>query len=181
MSITARVSTFLTAAALAVTATFAAPAGAQTLSDAPVQAEASSQQLPADVAGYLPVAAPAQTEPEPEAPVVAADGVEGRLLTATDQNLTGMGHYADPVAWDIAAQWAGEAMAGQVEFPGGVGRGNSHLDTGDGNIYRLTVDEAEARIGWLDQPVNVTANGTGFGVASARVGDTVYLVEYFLY
>lgn len=180
MSITARVSAFLTAAALTVTATFAVPAGAQTLPDAP-QVEASSQQLPADVAGYLPAATPAQAEPEPTAPAVTAESVEGRLLAATDQNLTGMGHYADPVAGDIAAQWAGEAMAGQVDFPGGVGRGNSHLDTGDGNIYRLTVEEAEARIGWLDQPVTESAGGTGFGVASAQVGGTVYLVEYFLY
>lgn len=172
MSITARVSAFLTAAALAVTATFAAPAGAQTLPDAPVQVEASSQQL---------LAAPAPAEPEPTTPAVTAEGVEGRLLTATEENLTGMGHYVDPVAGDIAAQWAGEATAGQVEFLGGVGRGNSHLDTGDGNIYRLTAEEAEARIGWLDQPVTESANVTGFGVASARVGDTVYLVEYFLH
>ncbi len=171
MSITARVSAFLTAAALAVTATFAVPAGAQTLPDAPVQAEAGIQQAPA----------PVEAEPQQDVPAFTAEGVEGRLLTATGQNLTGMGHYADPVAWEIAAQWAGEAMTGQVEFLGGVGRGNTHLDTGDGNIYRLTVEEAEARIGWLDQPVTESANGTGFGVASARVDDTVYLVEYFLY
>lgn len=171
MSITARVSAFLTAAALAVTATFAVSAGAQTLPDAPVQTEVIGQQ---------PVA-PVEVEPEPSAPAFTAEGVEGRLLAATDQNLTGMGHYADPVAWGIAAQWAGEAMAGQVEFLGGVGRGNSHLETGDGNIYRLSVEEAESRIIWLDQPVTESAGGTGFGVASARVDDTVYLVEYFLY
>ena len=123
------------------------------------------------------LAAPAAAAPA----AWTADSVEGRLLGATERNLTDMGHRADAQAWDIAAQWAGQALAGQVEFLAGVGRGVTHTDIGDGNIYRLTVAEAEARIQWLDREANTSQQSHRFGVASARQGDTVYLVEYFLH
>ncbi|MDR7328865.1 hypothetical protein [Corynebacterium guangdongense] len=151
---------------------------------AELSAQAQSVPVPtpvAELSAQTPFQAVAAA-PAPAAPAAwTADSVEGRLLSATERNLSDMGHRADPQAWDIAAQWAGQALAGQVEFLAGVGRGVTHTDVGDGNIYRLSVAEAEARIQWLNREANTSQQSYRFGVASARQGDTVYLVEYFLH
>lgn len=155
------------------TAVFATLATASAVALSPA-AQAQPVPVPA------PLSAPvAQAQAQPAAP--AADSVEGRLLSATDRHLHDMGHRADPQAWDIAAQWAGQALTGQVQFFSGVGRGVTHNDIGTGNVYRFTVAEAEARIQWLDRDANTSPQGQRFGVATARQGDTVYLVEYFLH
>lgn len=171
MSITVRVSALFTAAALTGAAALAITAGAQTLADVPVSGPVASPVVAVAAVADIPA----------EVPVAAADSVEGRLVSVTDQHLNDMGHYRDAGAETTAAEWAGQVTAGQVEFFGGIGRGVTDLEVGDGNIYRLSTEEAEARIAWLSQPVNVTAEGTGYGVASASVDDTIYLVEYFLY
>ncbi len=165
-----------------VTAALASVATALALMPA-AQAQEQAQPLPVPPAvAELSSQLPAPVEQAAPAPVAwTADSVEGRLLTATDRNLADMGHRADPQAWDIAAEWASQALSGQVEFLAGVGRGVTHTDIGDGNIYRLSVAEAEARIQWLDREANTSAQSYRYGVASARQGDTVYLVEYFLY
>ena len=150
---------------------------------------ASAQNLPApfheiDIAASIPFQLPGTAPAPAPAPSFAAptpDSVEGRLLSATDRHLADMGHTVDGQAWDIAAQWAGQALTGQVEFISGVGRGVTHTEIGDGNIYRLTAAEAEERIQWLDREANTSPESLRYGVASARDGDTVYLVEYFLY
>lgn len=173
-------------ASLALSASLVPSVAAQSLpaqsAQLAVVERASSElgQMSSDLVGPVGITLPATSAPN-ETSTWDADGVEGRLLTATQRHLSDMGHRPDPHAWDIAAEWAGQAARGEVEYRGGVGRGNTHLEEGTGQIYQLTVDEAKQRVVWLDRPANPVDPTHRFGVATHRDGDIVYLVEYFLY
>ena len=91
-----------------------------------------------------------------------------------------VGHHDDANAKNIAQEWANQAAAGQVTFEGNAGDGLTHLEEGTGNIYKLTVSEAQDRVNWLNRDVPVTkSDGTGFGVAQSFDGTYVYVAEYF--
>ena len=106
--------------------------------------------------------------------------VAGELVTATHDHLIKQGHHDDANAKNIAQEWANQAAAGQVTFEGNAGDGLTHLEEGTGNIYKLTVSEAQDRVNWLNRDVPVTkSDGTGFGVAQSFDGTYVYVAEYF--
>lgn len=75
---------------------------------------------------------------------------------------------------------ADQAADGKVEFYGGSGKGNNHLDEGTGNIYRFDLAGAEEHIKWLGGTANYSPDGRPFGVATATKHSTIFLVEYFL-
>lgn len=102
--------------------------------------------------------------------------LEGR----TNSHLAQSGHSSDPQAIRIAREWANQAARGEITYHGNVGRGNTHLDKGDGNIYRLTEQQARERLRWLDRDANRSPDGKRFGTASVSDEKHVYLVEYFL-
>lgn len=102
--------------------------------------------------------------------------LEGR----TNVHLGQSGHTTDAQAIYIAREWAAQAARGEVKFNSNVGRGTTHLDKGDGNIYRLTEQQARDRLRWLDRDANHAPDGKRFGTASSNDGKYVYLVEYFL-
>lgn len=113
--------------------------------------------------------------------------IERDLVAASEAQLIKEGHRRDDEAQRIAAEWAGQAVRGEAKFNGNVGRGTTATDRGTGQIYRLNPAQAADRLVWLrrDEANNqVTTNPVKdpkrFGVATARDGDTVYLVEYFL-
>lgn len=141
--------------------------------------------LGAGNAAAVPAPAPAassseitqQQEGEGEAGLsVVAD----QLKLATENNLTQMGHRLDGEAAGIAALWAQQALNGEVEFYGGVGSGVTHREVGSGNIYRLTGEQAEERLVWLDREASYFPDGYPAGVAVSTDGEYVYLAEYFL-
>lgn len=109
------------------------------------------------------------------------------LVEESDKQLTKEGHTKDPEAQAIAEAWAQQAVAGQATFTGDVGRGTTGLDKGKGQIYKLDPQQAADRITFLHRDDVVDAVETAptkdpkrYGVAAARDGETVYLVEYFL-
>lgn len=106
--------------------------------------------------------------------------IRGRLKQATEKHLTQSGHHLDPKATKIAREWANQAADGKVEFYGGSGKGNNHLDEGTGNIYRFDLTGAEEHIKWLGGTANYSPDGRPFGVATATKHSTIFLVEYFL-
>lgn len=108
-------------------------------------------------------------------PQVATD-----LEQATVAHLEASGHYRDGVAADIAQEWAAQGERGELEFYSDVGDGNTHLEEGTGNVYRLTEGQAQERLSWLNNAGSVTPmQGTGFGTAVSYDGEYLYLVEYF--
>lgn len=150
--------------AAALTATLAlgaAPAaGAQTLSS------------PTALSSQVNVPVPGQ--------VLPGDSVAKRLQAATDRHLADMGHTRNGEAEFIANAWAAQAAAGQVEFKAGSGKGTIFDNRGEGQVYRFTSADAEARIAWLDREANTAGERHGFGTAVIQQGDTVYLAEFFL-
>lgn len=121
------------------------------------------------------------------APQAEVSATERDLVAASEEQLIKEGHRRDDEAQRIAAEWAAQAARGEVKFNGNVGRGNTATELGTGQIYRLNPTQAAERITWLrrDEVNNrVTTNPVKepkrFGVATARDGETVYLVEYFL-
>ena len=111
------------------------------------------------------------------------DPLQQELRAATVSHLTKQGHREDPAAGEFARQWADQAARGEVEFISNVGDGTTGLDRGEGNVYRLTRQEAAERVAWLnrDVPVNTSPRNTGFGVATSTDGTHVYVAEYFLH
>lgn len=112
---------------------------------------------------------------------------ERDLIAASEAQLIKEGHRRDDEAQRIAADWAAQAVRGEAKFNGNVGRGTTATDRGTGQIYRLNPTQAADRVTWLrrDEVSNrVSTNPVNepkrFGVATARDGETVYLVEYFL-
>lgn len=105
----------------------------------------------------------------------------GNALGArTKAHLAQSGHTSDQRAINIAREWAAQAARGEVKYYDNVGRGKTHLDKGDGNIYRLTQQQVRDRLKWLDRDANRFPDGKRFGTAVSNDGKYVYLVEYFL-
>lgn len=112
---------------------------------------------------------------------------EQLLLAEAEKQLLKEGHKKDPEAQAIAAEWANQAVRGEAKFTGDVGRGTTSTERGTGNIYRMTPQQVEERIAYLNRdeviaPVETTPvkDPKRFGVATAKLGETTYLVEYFL-
>ena len=121
------------------------------------------------------------------APQAEVSATERDLVAASEAQLIKEGHRRDDEAQRIAAEWAAQAARGEAKFNGNVGRGTTATDRGTGQIYRLNPTQAAERLTWLrrDETNNrITTNPVKepkrFGVATARDGETVYLVEYFL-
>lgn len=112
--------------------------------------------------------------------VLPGDSVAKRLQAATDRHLADMGHTRNGEAELIANAWAAQAVAGQVEFKAGSGKGTIFDNRGEGQVYRFTSADAEARIAWLDREAGASADKYGYGTAVIQQGDTVYLAEFFL-
>lgn len=131
-----------------------------------------------DLADRLGIMIPAQFRPD-DTPAQTAE-IRGRLKSVTEKHLTEMGHKPNDRAAEIAQEWANQAANGQVVFHGNAGDGITHLDKGSGNIYRLTPQQAEDHINWLNRKPNEFPHGQGFGVATTAKGGYIYLAEYFL-
>lgn len=118
----------------------------------------------------------------PQALSNAFSGERSALNAATAKNLAKQGHHSDTKAQNYAQEWADQAARGDVVFVGNVGRGTTHLDEGDGNVYKLSAVEANDRVAWLnrDISVNVLPQAKGFGVATATDGNFIYVAEFFL-
>ncbi|MGX1739200.1 hypothetical protein ACWIB8_08575 [Corynebacterium flavescens] len=153
-------------------------------------ASAPAQEPPRAVAVSLttsPTASPpagsqyGELGKEPPGAVVAPlPQVATDLEQATAAHLEASGHYRDGVAADIAQEWAAQGERGELEFYSDVGDGNTHLEEGTGNVYRLTEGQAQERLSWLNNAGSVTPmQGTGFGTAVSYDGESLYLVEYF--
>lgn len=141
--------------------------------------------LGAGNAAAVPTPAPAALSPgiiqqQEEEGETGLTVVADQLRLATENNLTQMGHHLDGEAAEIAALWAQQALDGEVEFYGDVGSGVTHRESGSGNIYRLTGEQAEERLVWLDREANRFPDGYPAGVAVGTDGEYVYLAEYFL-
>lgn len=123
-----------------------------------------------------------------QARAAAEDGdLEAQVAAQSREQLISRGHKEDLEAQRIANDWARQAVAGEATFTGDVGRGTTATTRGTGNIYRLTPTQAAERVSYLTKDERVPALETQpaaepkrFGVATARDGDTIYLVEYFL-
>ena len=175
-----RLTTSAVAAAVALSGATAAQAQAQDLNqlssqatqqinslqiELPAQAYDLAQQYNVQLTDFIKKPTPA---------------VAGELVTATHDHLIKQGHHDDANAKNIAQEWANQAAAGKVTFEGNAGDGLTHLEEGTGNIYKLTVSEAQDRVNWLNRDVPVTkSEGTGFGVAQSFDGTYVYVAEYF--
>lgn len=131
-----------------------------------------------DLADQLGIMIPAEFRPD-ETPAQTAE-IRARLKSATEKHLTEMGHKPNDRAAEIAQEWANQAAGGQVVFHGNAGDGITHLDKGSGNVYRLTPQQAEEHINWLERKPNEFPHGQGFGVATTAKGGYIYLAEYFL-
>lgn len=113
--------------------------------------------------------------------------LEAQVAAQSRAQLISRGHKEDLEAQRIANDWARQAVAGEAVFTGDVGRGTTATTRGTGNIYRLTPAQAAERVAYLTKDERVPALDTQpaaepkrFGVATARDGETIYLVEYFL-
>lgn len=109
------------------------------------------------------------------------------LLAESEKQLLKEGHTRDAEAQRIAAEWADQAVRGEAKFTGDVGRGVTATDRGTGNIYRMTPQEVDERLVYLNRDETVAQvettpvkNPKRFGLATATVGETTYLVEFFL-
>lgn len=121
--------------------------------------------------------AAAAAEPQAfEAPQVAAD-----LQVATADHLAQAGHHPDENAAAIAQEWANQGASGELTYYGDVASGMTHTDEGQGNVYRLTEEQAQERLNWFNRGLEVTPGPEyGYGVATAFDGEFIYIAEYFL-
>ncbi|HCG2961490.1 TPA: hypothetical protein NJT28_000090 [Corynebacterium striatum] len=170
-------------AALALTMGGLVPAQAQV--QLPPQAQELSSQLPAgssqielpeqayDLAKQFNIQLPPFIkQPAPE--------VAHQLVGATNAHLRKQGHVEDGNARNIAQEWADQGAAGTLTFHGNAGDGRTHLNEGSGNVYRLSIQEAQDRLNWLNRDVPVTPGPSKhFGVATSFDGTNVYVAEYF--
>lgn len=124
-------------------------------------------------------AATAEAAPEaqaPEAPQVAAD-----LRAATVDHLAQAGHHPDENAAAIAQEWANQGANGKLTYYGDVASGVTHTEEGQGNVYRLSEEQAQERLNWFNRGLEVTPGPEyGYGVATAFDGEFIYIAEYFL-
>ena len=57
----------------------------------------------------------------------------------------------------------------------------THTDEGQGNVYRLSEEQAQERLNWFNLGLEVTPEPEyGYGVATAFDGEFIYIAEYFL-
>ena len=121
----------------------------------------------------------AEAAPEPEAfeaPQVAAD-----LQVATADHLAQAGHHPDETASAIAQEWANQGANGELKYYGDVASGVTHTEEGQGNVYRLSEEQAQERLNWFNRGLEVTPGPEyGYGVATAFDGEFIYIAEYFL-
>lgn len=135
---------------------------------------AAPEAEPDVTAGNAAEAAP-ETQ-APELPQVAAD-----LQAATAHHLTQAGHHLDENAGAIAQEWADQGANGELVFYADVASGVTHTEQGQGNVYRLSAEQAQERLNWFNQGLEVTPGPDyGFGVATTFDGDFIYIAEYFL-
>lgn len=152
-----------------------------------------------DAAGVFGIKVPKRIELDPRSTMgrekpgseIPADApLADKVAAHSREQLVSQGHTEDPEAQRIANDWARQAVAGEATFNGDVGRGVTGLDRGTGNIYRLSPTKALERINYLakdqrygDIRTAKDPNPKRFGVATAlgQDGETIYLVEYFLY
>lgn len=111
-----------------------------------------------------------------EAPQVAAD-----LQAATADHLAQAGHHPDENAAAIAQEWANQGANGELTYYGDVANGVTHTEEGQGNVYRLSEEQAQERLNWFNRGLEVTPGPEyGYGVATAFDGEFIYIAEYFL-
>ncbi|QRJ59443.1 hypothetical protein [Corynebacterium macginleyi] len=135
---------------------------------------AAPETKPDVAAGEAAEAAP-KTQ-APELPQVAAD-----LQAATAHHLTQAGHHPDENSAAIAQEWADQGANGELVFYGDAASGVTHTEQGQGNVYRLSAEQAQERLNWFNQGLEVAPGPDyGYGVATTYDGDFIYIAEYFL-
>ena len=132
------------------------------------ESEVAAEEAPTDAAAPEPQAF--------EAPQVAAD-----LQVATAEHLAQAGHHPDETATAIAQEWANQGAGGELTYYGDVTSGVTHTDEGQGNVYRLSEEQAQERLNWFNRGLEVAPGPEyGYGVATSYDGEFIYIAEYFL-